>query len=100
VSHGQAPAEDGSAVAPEPDAEPEEHRPSLLARLLLGVVHLYRLTAAVRTPRCRFLPSCSTYAVEALRTHGALRGTWLALRRVGRCHPWNPGGIDPVPPRK
>jgi uncharacterized protein len=73
---------------------------SPLARLLLGLVHLYRLTAAMRTPRCRFLPSCSGYAVEALRLHGALRGTWLAIRRVGRCHPWNPGGIDPVPPRE
>ena len=73
---------------------------SPLARLLLGLVHLYRLTAVMRTPRCRFLPSCSQYAVEALRAHGALRGTWLAIRRVGRCHPWNPGGIDPVPPRE
>ena len=75
-------------------------RPSLVARLLLAIVGLYRLTAVMRTPRCRFLPTCSTYAVEALRAHGALRGTWLAIRRVGRCHPWNPGGIDPVPPRE
>lgn len=74
--------------------------PSPVARLLLGLVHLYRLTAVMRAPRCRFLPSCSSYAVEALRLHGALRGTWLAIRRVGRCHPWNPGGIDPVPPRE
>ena len=73
---------------------------SPLARLLLGLVHLYRLTAVMRTPRCRFLPSCSGYAVEALRVHGAWRGSWLAIRRVGRCHPWNPGGIDPVPPRE
>jgi uncharacterized protein len=100
VSRGHAPADDHSPVVGEPAAEADDRRPSLLARLLLGVVHLYRLTAAVRTPRCRFLPSCSTYAVEALRVHGAFRGTWLALRRVGRCHPWNPGGIDPVPPRK
>jgi uncharacterized protein len=77
-----------------------QRRPTPIARLLLGLVHLYRLTAAVRAPRCRFLPTCSGYAVEALREHGALRGTWLAVRRVGRCHPWNPGGIDPVPPRE
>jgi uncharacterized protein len=74
--------------------------PSLPARLLSVLVHLYRLTAVVRSPRCRFLPSCSTYALQALREHGAWRGTLLAARRVGRCHPWNPGGIDPVPPRK
>lgn len=77
-----------------------QRRRGLLTRLLLGLIHLYRLTALVRTPRCRFLPTCSGYAVEALRTHGAFVGTWLAIRRVGRCHPWNPGGIDPVPPRE
>jgi putative membrane protein insertion efficiency factor len=48
-------------------------------------------------PRCRFHPSCSNYALEALEVHGALRGSWLAVRRVGRCHPFNPGGFDPVP---
>ena len=47
--------------------------------------------------RCRFAPSCSSYAIEALERHGLIRGTFLALRRVGRCHPWNPGGYDPVP---
>ena len=78
----------------------QPRRPSLLARLLLGLVHLYRLTGIARTPRCRFHPSCSSYAVEALRVHGAARGSWLAVRRVGRCHPWNLGGVDPVPPRE
>jgi putative membrane protein insertion efficiency factor len=48
-------------------------------------------------PNCRFYPTCSQYAVEALDTHGALRGTWLTLKRLGRCHPWHPGGVDPVP---
>ncbi|HEX2892377.1 MAG TPA: membrane protein insertion efficiency factor YidD [Marmoricola sp.] len=50
-------------------------------------------------PRCRFYPSCSAYAVTALRRHGALKGSWLAVRRLGRCHPWNPGGVDHVPPK-
>lgn len=77
-----------------------ETRPSPLARLLLGLLALYRATAALRSPRCRFLPTCSGYAIEAVRTYGALRGTVLAARRIGRCHPWNPGGFDPVPPRK
>jgi uncharacterized protein len=81
----------------DPDAE---RRPGPVVWVLLKLLALYRATALVRSPRCRFLPTCSTYAVQALRTHGAARGTWLAIRRVGRCHPWNPGGIDPVPPRK
>lgn len=51
-------------------------------------------------PSCRFTPTCSEYALEAIRTHGFLRGTLLALRRLSRCHPWGGSGYDPVPPRK
>jgi uncharacterized protein len=91
-----------------PDADPprtpattdDARRPSPLAWLLLRFVALYRASAPFRAPRCRFHPSCSTYAVVALQRHGALRGSWLAMRRLGRCHPWNPGGVDHVPPRK
>jgi putative membrane protein insertion efficiency factor len=49
-------------------------------------------------PSCRFQPTCSSYAIQAIQTHGAARGSWLALRRIGRCHPWGGLGYDPVPP--
>jgi hypothetical protein len=69
------------------------------AQLLVLIVRGYQLfISPLLGPRCRFHPTCSHYAIEALRTHGALKGSWLALRRVGRCHPLNPGGYDPVPP--
>ena len=89
-----------AAPGSEVTSEPTSPRRSPLAWILSGLVNLYRATALWRSPRCRFLPSCSSYALEALRTHGAVRGTWLSLRRIGRCHPWNLGGFDPVPPRK
>jgi putative membrane protein insertion efficiency factor len=73
-------------------------RPSLLARVLMLPIRAWRLLSVHLPPRCRFYPSCSQYALEALTVHGAGRGTWLAVRRVGRCHPWHEGGLDPVPP--
>ncbi len=66
---------------------------------LSGAVHLYRWTAApLLGGQCRFEPSCSCYALEAIARHGAARGGWLAVRRTLRCNPWHPGGNDPVPP--
>ena len=75
-------------------------RPSPAARPLLAVVRAYRALAGGRPSPCRYDPSCSTYALEALETHGAARGGWLALRRLLRCHPWGGHGWDPVPPSR
>ncbi len=67
--------------------------------VLRGAVLAYQWTVRpVLGCNCRFHPSCSDYALEALRGHGAARGAWLAARRVLRCNPWHPGGLDPVPP--
>ena len=86
----------GAAVA-EPPARAAEPL-SLPARLLLGAIGVYRANFSVLMPSaCKFYPSCSQYAAEAVRIHGARRGFWLALRRLARCHPFTRGGIDLVP---
>jgi len=74
---------------------------SRAVRVLVYVVgHYQRWVSPLLGPRCRFAPSCSAYAVTALSRHGLRRGGWLALRRIGRCHPFHPGGHDPVPPAR
>ena len=75
-----------------------QSQPSRPARALMIPIRAWRVVSRRLPPRCRFYPSCSAYALEALAEHGAARGTWLAVRRVGRCHPWHEGGVDPVPP--
>ncbi len=69
-----------------------------LAWPLIGIIQLYRVTISPWLGlNCRFHPSCSAYAIESLRSHGVFRGSWLALRRILRCHPWGGSGHDPVP---
>ena len=72
---------------------------SIPARLIRRIVVLYQQVRAGRPSPCRFQPSCSAYAVEALEVHGAARGSWLAIRRLSRCLPWGGHGWDPVPER-
>jgi putative membrane protein insertion efficiency factor len=70
-----------------------------MSRVLIALLSAYRrYVSPLMSPRCRFAPSCSEYAIEAITTHGALRGSWLAVRRVAKCQPFFTGGYDPVPP--
>ena len=88
--HPSAPADVVEAPAP---------RPGPLSRLLLGGIHLYQLLRSGRPTGCRYLPTCSVYAEEAIRGHGPVHGAALAVRRLARCHPWGGHGVDPVPDR-
>lgn len=71
--------------------------PSRTARTLDRVLHAYQVLTAGRISPCRYVPSCSTYAREAVTHHGAARGAWYSVRRLARCHPWGGHGYDPVP---
>ena len=73
---------------------------SPVARALRALCRGYQVAASARPSPCRFTPTCSSYAIEALETHGALRGTLFAARRLSRCHPWGRFGFDPVPERR
>ena len=84
------------------EAERRPERPKRLSRvlawLLIGLIRAWQVALSpVLGASCRFHPSCSVYAIEALGRHGAWRGSWLVLRRLSRCHPFHEGGLDPVP---
>ena len=72
-----------------------------MRRLLIALVRFYQVAISPYfAPSCRYTPTCSNYAIESIRHHGIFRGSWLAIYRVGRCHPWCEGGYDPVPSNK
>lgn len=69
-----------------------------MKRVVLALIRFYRWgISPLKPPSCRFYPSCSSYALEAVEKYGATRGGWMAVRRIARCGPWHPGGYDPVP---
>lgn len=67
-------------------------------RAVLGLIGLYQKATAERPTPCRYVPTCSHYTAEAVEVHGAVKGSWLGVRRIARCHPWGGSGWDPVPP--
>jgi uncharacterized protein len=88
-----------ATLSPGAVGDPVERSLSPLGRLALGAIHAYQKISVYRAPSCRYDPTCSHYAAEAVTSHGAARGMWLAICRLCRCHPWGSHGYDPVPPK-
>lgn len=97
---------DGRAFYPSPPCATRRTGPARYTRrtmkcVLLALLDGYRLLLSpFFGSQCRFYPTCSQYAREAIELHGSARGSWLAVKRIARCHPWHPGGVDPVPPKR
>ncbi|MGG7564913.1 membrane protein insertion efficiency factor YidD [Rhodovulum sp. DZ06] len=101
--HGHVHGHDDARVAPSSATPPSDRNPVVAALVLLLSlpIHVYRYTLSPLIGRnCRYEPSCSAYGLEALKVHGPVKGLWLTLSRISRCHPWGGMGHDPVPPRK
>jgi putative membrane protein insertion efficiency factor len=86
---GQAPRAGAHAHAPQPN---------ITQKVFMGAIRVYQMTLSqVLPPSCRFYPSCSEYTLQAIAKYGVLKGGWLGVKRISRCHPFHPGGYDPVP---
>lgn len=71
---------------------------SIMKKIFLILIHFYRrFISPMKPPTCRFYPTCSQYSLEAIETYGALKGGWMSVKRISKCHPFHPGGYDPVP---
>jgi len=72
-----------------------------MRKILIGIIRIYQYAISpYLPPHCRYTPTCSAYAVEAITEFGILRGSWMAMKRIGRCHPWHEGGYDPLPEKE
>jgi uncharacterized protein len=97
---GRRPASDDQRAADGGPGGSEADPAGPLSRALVAAVRGYQTVRWGRPTGCRFLPSCSEYTIGAIERHGALRGSWLAVKRMARCHPWGTHGLDPVPDRR
>jgi uncharacterized protein len=79
----------------------ERMRQNMLQKMMIGLIRFYQIAISpLKPPSCRFYPTCSHYGLEAVKRFGPFKGGWLAVRRITKCHPFHPGGFDPVPEKK